>query len=150
MDEQEPLDRPVAAPREAAARFVVVAQGAVPEARVVEGLEAVKDAVLQAIWREAGQTALEEAAGLAESLDDPEEWARHGTGDGLCYWHWWFGFEGGSVTVQRLTSDPLRAALVECIPALAECGRELRRLGGAADRGGYVFTARRSSAGPRG
>ena len=24
-------------------------------------------------------------------------------GDGRPCWHWWFGYEGGSVTVQRLT-----------------------------------------------
>lgn len=148
MDEQEPAGgRRGSAPREATARFVVVAQGAAPEARVVEGLEAVKDAVLRAIWREAGQAALEEAADLAGSLDDPAAWARHGAGDGRPFWHWWLGFEGGSVAVQRLTADPLRATLAECLPALAECGQDLRRLGGGIDRGGYVFAARRPPAG---
>ena len=152
MEEQENT-RPETLP-EVTAHFVVIVQGTSPHADVVQGLEAVREAVLQAVWRLPEDARLGRTAALVASLDDPESWASHGHGDGRPYWHWWFGYEGGSVTVQRLTgalpsqaeADHLRATLADAVGVLADCAQDLRRLGGMSGGsggggGGYVFSA---------
>ena len=77
---------------EASACFVVVIQGSTPWAGVVESVDGV-EALLQVLWKDPGDAALEEVASLLASLDEPAAWARHGSGDGRPYWHWWFGYE---------------------------------------------------------
>ena len=147
MGEQEAAGQETAP--EAAARFVVIIQGTTPKAGVVEGIEGVKEAVLQLLWKEPGLAVLDQVATLLDSLGDPEAWAAHGPGDGRPYWHWWLGYEGGSVTVQRLTealpprldAGLLRSALSDAVGSLAGCAEDLRRLAEPdTDGGGYVFT----------
>lgn len=136
---------------EAAARFVVIIQGTAPRAGIVEGIEGVKNALLQHLWKEPGVAVLDQAAALIGSIEDPAAWAVHGSGDGRPFWHWWLGYEGGSVTVQRLTeplparldAGLLRSAIADAADALAGCARDLRQLAGE-DAGGYVFTPKRS------
>ena len=92
---------------------------------------------------------LEEVAAILASLDEPATWKAHGSGDGRPYWHWWFGYEGGSVTVQRLTEplpsdlvvDRLRSTLSEVTGVLTDCAEDLRKLTGVG-QGNYVFTRR--------
>ncbi|MBX6740516.1 MAG: hypothetical protein IRY87_00540 [Acetobacteraceae bacterium] len=136
---------------EAAARFVIIIQGTAPKASIVEGIEGVKDALLQHLWKEPGAAVLDQAANLIGSIEDPAAWAVHGAGDGRPFWHWWLGYEGGSVTVQRLTeplpprldNDLLRSAIADAANALAACAQDLRQLAGT-DAGVYVFTSQRS------
>ncbi len=137
---------------EAAACFVIIIQGATPRAGIVEGIEGVKDALLRHLWKEPGAAVLDQAAALIGSIEDPGAWAVHGSGDGRPFWHWWLGYEGGSVTVQRLTeplpprldAGLLRSAVADAATALAGCARDLRQLAGE-DAGGYVFTPKRSA-----
>jgi hypothetical protein len=146
-----------------AERFVVILQGAIAWAGLAEGVEGVKDTLLRVLWSNPGGAVLGEVAAILDSLDDPAAWAVHGAGDGRPYWHWWLGYDGGSVTVQRLTepttlADRARAArlagaVADAVGPLADCAEDLRRLAGAAEEG-YVFAARPSSnqpdAGPPG
>ena len=139
---------------EGAARFVVIVQGAKPWAGLAEGIEGVKETLLRVLWNDPAGALLGEVAAVIASLDDPEVWAVHGAGDGLPYWHWWCGYEGGSITVQRLT-DPLplpadavllRAALADAIGPLEDCAQDLRRIA-ASGGGGYVFGDRPPASG---
>jgi hypothetical protein len=142
---EEQTSPPPEASPEAAANFVVIIQGNAPQAVVVEGLDGVARLVQEAVL--ATPTAvLQDTAAAIGTLRDPDAWRGHGVGDGRPYWHWWFGYEGSSVTVQRLTAAPLhdttgrlRAALAFAISDLADSSRTLRRLGGVPD---YVFKSR--------
>jgi hypothetical protein len=134
---------------EASACFVVIIQGSTPWAGVVENIDGVKEALLRVLWKDPGSVVLEEVTSLLASLDDPIAWATHGSGDGRPFWHWWFGYEGGSVTVQRLTAPlqsdltmgRLRSTLGEITDVLADCAAELRQLTNAAARA-QVFALR--------
>lgn len=134
---------------EAVACFVLIIQGSTTWAGVVEGIEGVKEALVQILWKDPGRAVLEEVAAILASLDEPATWKAHGSGDGRPYWHWWFGYEGGSVTVQRLTeplpSDlvvgRLRSTLSEVTGVLTDCTEDLRKLTGVG-QGNYVFTRR--------
>ncbi|MCB4823948.1 hypothetical protein [Roseicella aerolata] len=127
----------------------MVVQGSTPWAGVVEGIDGVKEALLQVLWKDPGEAALEAVASLLSSLEEPAAWARHGSGDGRPYWHCWFGYERGSVTIQRLTVPlqsevamrRLRSTLGEITGVLADCAEELRQLTNAAARAG-AFTPR--------
>ena len=70
---------------------------------MVEGIEGVKETLVRILWTDPERALLEDVAAALASLDEPAAWAAHGAGDGRPYWHWWLGYEGGSVTVQRLT-----------------------------------------------
>ncbi|MDO9713181.1 hypothetical protein [Paracraurococcus lichenis] len=132
--------------REAAAHFVMIIQGAMPWAGVVEGIAGVKEALLRILWADPGNVVLEDVANLLASLDEPKIWAAHGTGDGRPYWHCWFGYEGGSVTIQRLTEPAasdlalgrLRSRLNEILGVLIDCATDLRRLIAGSQREGLV------------
>jgi hypothetical protein len=134
---------------EAAACFVVVIQGSTPWAGVAEGIEGVKEALLRILWKDPGGAVLEDVAAVLASLDEPMVWEAHGSGDGRPYWHWWFGYEGGSVTVQRLTEphpsgtvvDRLRSTLGEITDVLTDCAADLRKLA-TVGRREYLFTRR--------
>jgi hypothetical protein len=134
---------------EAMACFVVVIQGSTPWAGLVDGIEGVKEALLRILWKDPGGAVLEDVASILASLDAPTAWAAHGSGDGRPYWHWWCAFEGGSVTVQRLTESlpskiavgRLRSTLDEVTGVLADCADDLRKLT-AGGRREYVFTRR--------
>jgi hypothetical protein len=146
MEEQDTSSPEMVA--EATAYFAVLVQGNMPRAVVVEGLDGVKQAVLQAVWK-TPDTVLGGAAAAISTLDDPEAWAHHGLGDGRPYWHWWLGYEGGSVTVQRLTEavpsrdmvGRLRVVVADAIAALTDCKEVLRQFDGRG-LGGYIFTSR--------
>ena len=134
---------------EAVACFVLIIQGSTTWAGVVQGIEGVKEALVQSLWKDPRRAVLEEVAAILASLDEPATWEVHGSGDGRPYWHWWFGYEGGSVTVQRLTeplpSDlvvgRLRSTLSEVTGVLTDCAEDLRKLTGVG-QGNYVFTRR--------
>ena len=96
----------MAAIPEAKSCFVLIIQGALPWAGVVEGIEGVREALMRILWTDPEQALIKDVAAAIASLEDPEAWAAHGSGDGRPYWHWWLGYEGGSVTVQRLTERP--------------------------------------------
>src|SRR4051812_47160557 len=96
----------MAAIPEARSRFVLIIQGFPPWAGVVEGIEGVKEALVRILWVDPQQVLLKDVEAAIASLDDPAAWALHGSGDGRPYWHWWLGYEGGSITVQRLTELP--------------------------------------------
>src|SRR5690349_8311936 len=93
---------------EAKSCFVLIIQGAQPWAGVVEGIEGVRETLVQVFWTDPEQALIQDVAAALASLEDPDAWASHGSGDGRPYWHWWLGYEGGSVTVQRLTERPSR------------------------------------------
>jgi hypothetical protein len=132
---------------EAVACFVLIIQGSTTWAGVVEGIEGVKEALVRSLWKDPDRAVLEEVAAILASLDEPATWEAHGSGDGRPYWHWWFGYEGGSVTVQRLTEplpsdlvvERLRSTLSEVTGVLADCAEDLRNLTGVGQRN-YVFT----------
>ena len=136
-------------PPEAAACFVVVIQGSTPWAGVVDGIAGAKEALLRIPWNDPSGAVLEEVAAILASLDEPTVWKAHGSGDGRPYWHWWFGYDGGSVTVQRLTEPlpseatvgRLRAAFDEVTGVLIDCAADLRKLT-AGGRREYVFARR--------
>jgi hypothetical protein len=135
----------------AGGRFVVTLQGSPSMAGVVEGIEGIKEFLLRILWRDPGGALLDEVAAVLSSLEDPQAWAVHGPGDGHPYWHWWMGYEGGSITVQRLTEElpaqpqapGLRAALSEAVAALADCVQDLQSLAGTGQED-YVFTRRQA------
>jgi hypothetical protein len=133
---------------EANSCFVLVIQGTQPWAGVVEGIEGVKEALVRILWTDPQQMLLQDVAEAFASLENPEAWASHGSGDGRPYWHWWLGYEGGSVTVQRLTEMPsgmkeehLRSALGDVTRVLTDLAEDLRRLAGA-EGSQYVFARR--------
>jgi len=132
---------------EAAACFVLIIQGSTSWAGVVEGIEGVKEALIQILWNDPEHAVLEDVAATLASLDEPAEWAVHGSGDDRPFWHWWLGYEGGSVTVQRLTEplpcdmvvNHLRSTLGEVTGVLTDCAEGLRKLTGH-EPTEYVFT----------
>lgn len=134
---------------EANSCFVVIIQGAKPWAGVVHGIDGVRDALTRTIYCDPQQRMLRELTIAIASLDDSEAWAVHGSGDDRPFWHWWLGYDGGSVTVQRLTeplpSDPatyrLRSTLSEVAGVLADVSGDLRRLT-TAEQKQYLFTRR--------
>ena len=133
---------------EAKSCFVLIIQGSLPWAGVVEGIEGVKEALVRILWTDPQQMLLQDVAAAFASLEDPEAWAAHGSGDGRPYWHWWLGYEGGSVTVQRLTEMPSgvtaehsRLAFADVTRVLTDLAEDLRRLAGAEGRQ-YVFARR--------
>jgi hypothetical protein len=134
---------------EAVACFVLIIQGSTTWAGVVEGIEGVKEALVRSLWQDPDRAVLEEVAAILASLDEPATWEAHGSGDGRPYWHWWFGYEGGSVTVQRLTEplpsdlvvERLRSTLSEVTGVLTDCAEDLRKLTRVGQRN-YVFTRR--------
>jgi hypothetical protein len=138
MDE---TGKATAAP-EACAPFVVTVNGPAARSEVVAGLDGVREAFLQAVWRGFRGAAPDDLGAHLASLGDPAAWAAHGRGDGRPFWHWWLGFEDGSVSVQRVTgplpADPRAAAeraerLRRAAADLAACAAELRAA--AAGRG---------------
>ena len=134
---------------EAKSCFVVIMQGLGPWAGVVEGIEGVREALTRVVCNDPEQHLFQEVATAIASLDHPEAWAVHGSGDGRPFWHWWLGYDGGSVTVQRLTGSlppdtavyRLRSTLNEVAGALADVSGELRRLTDAEPRQ-YLFMRR--------
>ena len=131
--------------------FVLIIQGSQPWAGVVDGIEGVKESFVRIFRNDPDQMLLLDVAAAIASLDTPEAWAMHGAGDGRPYWHWWFGYEGGSVTVQRLTKplppNPavhrLRSRLDEVAGALTDITEDLRSLTDVEQRQ-YVFTRRQT------
>jgi hypothetical protein len=120
---------------EAKSCFVLIIQGSLPWAGVVEGIEGVKEALVRILWTDPQQMLLQDVAAAFASLEDPEAWVSHGSGDGRPYWHWWLGYEGGSVTVQRLTEMPfgtkvehLRSAIGDVTHVLTDLAEDLRKL----------------------
>ena len=99
---------------EAGALFVVTVNGPIARSEVVAGLDGVREAFLQAVWRGPRDAVPDDLGANLASLGDPAAWAAHGRGDGRPFWHWWLGFGDGSVSVQRVTAplpaDPRAAA----------------------------------------
>jgi hypothetical protein len=138
----------MAAIPEAKSCFVLIIQGTLPWAGVVEGIEGVREALLRILWTDPEQALIKDVAAAIASLNDPAAWAPHGSGDGRPFWHWWLGYEEGSITVQRLTELPsaateehLRFALGDVTGVLADLAEDLRKLAGTGD-GTYVFARR--------
>jgi hypothetical protein len=135
---------------EARCCFVLIIQGTKPWAGVVEGIEDAQDALTRKLCSDREPVLLQDVAAAIASLHDPEAWAVHGSGDGRPFWHWWFGYDGGSATLQRLTEplppDPaihrLHCTLGEVAGVLADVSGDLRRLTDVEQRG-YLFTRRR-------
>jgi len=108
-----------------------------------------RETLLRILWKDPGGAVLEDVTAILASLDEPMVWKAHGSGDGRPYWHWWFGYEGGSVTVQRLTGphpsgtvvDRLRSSLGEITDVLTDCAADLRKLA-TVERREYLFTRR--------
>jgi hypothetical protein len=135
-----------AAAPEADAPFVVTVNGPAARSEVVAGLDGVREAFLQAVWRGPRDAVPDDLGAHLASLGDPAAWAAHGRGDGRPFWHWWLGLEDGSVAVQRVTwplpADPRAAAeaaerveqLRQAAAALASCAAELRAATGRSDR----------------
>ena len=123
---------------EADARFVVTVNGPAASSEVVAGLDGVREAFLQAVWRGPRDAVPDDLGAHLASLGDPAAWAAHGRGDGRPFWHWWLGLKEGSVAVQRVTAplpaDPRAAAgaaehaarLRQVAAAVAACAAELR------------------------
>ncbi len=134
---------------EAKSCFVVVMQGIRPWAGVVEGIEGIREALTRIVSSDPEQLLFHEVAAAIASLDDPEAWAVHGLGDGRPFWHWWLGYDGGSVTLQRLTEPlppdtamcRLRSTLNEVAGVLADISGDLRRLTDAEQKH-YLFMRR--------
>ncbi|HUS16729.1 MAG TPA: hypothetical protein VM536_17170 [Chloroflexia bacterium] len=138
----------MAATPEAKSCFVLIIQGSLPWAGVVEGIEGVREALVRILWTDPERALIKDVAVAIASLDDPAAWARHGSGDGRPFWHWWLGYEGGSITVQRLTERPsatteehLRSALGDVTGVLADLAEDIRKLAGA-ESSQYVFARR--------
>jgi hypothetical protein len=138
----------MAAIPEATSCFVLIIQGALPWAGVVEGIDGVREALVRILWTDPEQALIKDVAAVIASLEEPEAWASHGSGDGRPYWHWWLGYEGGSVTVQRLTERPsgmpaehFRSALGDVTSVLTDLAEDLRKLAGA-EGSQYVFARR--------
>ena len=66
---------------EATSCFVLIIQGSLPWAGVVDGIEGVKEALVRILWTDPEQVLLEDVAAALASLDEPEAWAPHGAGD---------------------------------------------------------------------
>ncbi len=139
MDEEEAA---AAAAPEADAPFVVTVNGPAARSEVVAGLDGVREAFLEAVWRGPRDAVPDDLGTHLASLGDPAAWAAHGRGDGRPFWHWWLGLEEGSISVQRVTAplpaDPRAAAgaaeraahLKRVAAALKACAAELRSAGG--------------------
>lgn len=127
---------------EAGACFAIIVQGAAPWAGVVQGIDGVRDALVRTLQGNPERAVLGQVAAILEALDDPATWRVHGAGDDRPYWHLWFGYEGGSVTVQRLTAPlpavadlgRVRAVLGEVAGMLSAQAADLRRLTGGDER----------------
>jgi hypothetical protein len=141
---------------EAEACFTVILQGSMTWAGVVKGVAGVKETLQRLLCRGCNTMPLDQISDALVSMDDQTAWAVHGTGDGRPYWHWWLGYEGGSVTVQRLTAPlcqnqaagELHATLREVADILAEYARDLRALGNAEQKA-YVLARRQSDQVPK-
>lgn len=141
---------------EAGACFTVILQGATTWAGVVKGIEGAKETLRRLLLEGCNTMILEGISDALVSMDDQTAWAVHGTGDGRPFWHWWLGYEGGSVTVQRLTAPlcqdraagELQATLREIADILADYARDLRALGNA-EQQAYVFARRQSDQDPK-
>ena len=141
---------------EAEACFTVILQGSTTWAGVVKGIKGAKKTLRRLFPEGCNTMNLDEISDALVSMDDQTAWAVHGIGDGRPYWHWWLGYEGGSVTVQRLTAPlcqdraagELHATLREVADVLAECAKDLRALGNA-EQQAYVFTRRQSDQDPK-
>jgi len=138
----------MAAIPEASSCFVLIIQGALPWAGVVDGIESVKEALMRILSTDPQQMLLQDVEAAFASLEEPMAWASHGAGDGRPYWHWWLGYEGGSITVQRLTAmrsgmtaQHQRSAVEDAAQVLTDLAEDLRRLAGA-EGGNYVFARR--------
>lgn len=127
-----------AAAPEADAPFVVTVNGPAARSEVVAGLDGVREAFLQAVWRGPRDAVPDGLGAHLASLGDPAAWAAHGSGDGRPFWHWWLGLDDGSVSAQRVTG-PVPAGhgaaagaaeraerLARAAEALAACAAELR------------------------
>lgn len=124
------------------ALFVVTVNGPAARAEIVAGLDGVREAFLQAVWRGPRSAVPDDLAAHLASLGDPGAWAEHGRGDGQPFWHWWLGLEDGSVSVQRVTGPPPVVApaagevaeraewLRRTAVSLAACAAELRAAAG--------------------
>jgi hypothetical protein len=133
---------------EARSCFVLIIQGAQPWAGMVDGIDGVRETLVRVPCTDPERALIQDVASAIASLDDPEAWASHGSGDGRTYWHWWLGYEGGSITVQRLTERPhamtekhLHSAVGDAAQVLNELAEDLRKLAGAQGRQ-YVFARR--------
>ena len=111
---------------EATAWFVVIANGPEAGARLVAGLDGVRDALLPLVLAGRADIAPDSLAGMLAAIEDPALWARHGEGDGRPYWHLWIPLEAGSVSIQRLTVAPPQP---EADQARASAALLRRRLG---------------------
>ncbi|MFC7478013.1 hypothetical protein ACFQS7_26945 [Dankookia sp. GCM10030260] len=115
---------------------------------MVEGIEGVREALVRVLWMDPERAMIKNVEAAVASLEDPQAWASHGSGDGRPYWHWWLGYDGGSITVQRLTERPsgmtgkhLHSAVGDAAQVLTNVAEDLRKLAGAQGRG-YVFARR--------
>ena len=141
---------------EAEACFTVTLQGTTTWAGVVKGIKGAKEALCRLLLEGHNAMSLDGISGALESIDDQTAWTVHGSGDGRPYWHWWLGYEGGSVTVQRLTAPlcqdraagELRASLREVADILTEYAKDLHALGNA-EQQDYVFTQQQSDQNPK-
>ena len=128
---------------EAEAPFVVTVNGPAARSEVVAGLDGVREAFLQAVWRGPRNAVPDDLGAHLAALGDPAAWAAHGLGDGRPFWHWWLGLKDGSIAVQRVTgpfpADPRAAAGAteraeqsrRAAAALAACAAELRAVAAA-------------------
>lgn len=130
---------------QAEAAFIVTVNGPAARSEVVAGLDGVRGAFLRAVWHGPRDAVPDDLDAHLAELGDPAAWAKHGTGDGRPFWHWWLGLKDGSVSVQRVTGPlphgPWAASEAEeraerlrrAAAALAACAAELRAA--AAGRG---------------
>ncbi len=138
-------DLPDADAPEAHAPFLVTVNGPAARSEVAAGLDGVREAFLQAVWRGRRDAVPDDLGAHLAALGDPAAWAAHGRGDGRPFWHWWLGFGDGSISVQRVTepipADPRAAAgtaeraaeLRRAAAALAACAAELRAATGRSE-----------------
>ncbi len=122
--------------------FLVTLNGPTSRSEVVPGLDGVRDALLRAVLHGPRDAVPDDLDGRSASLGDPATWAVHGRGDGQPFWHWWTGFEHGSMSAQRITvpiaTGPHAAAgaaegasrAKQAVASLAACAAELRAIAG--------------------
>lgn len=147
MDEEEKAAaEPEAGAPETDAPFVVTVNGPAARSEVVAGLDGVREAFLRAVWQGPRNAVPDDLDAHLAALGNPAAWAAHGLGDGRPFWHWWLGFEDGSIAVQRVTgplpADSRTAAEAagnversrRAAAALAACAAELRALAAATER----------------
>lgn len=122
--------------------FLVTLNGPASRSEVVAGLGGVRDALLRAVLHGPRDAVPDDLDGRLASLGDPAAWAVHGRGDGEPFWHWWTGFEQGSMSAQRI-SVPLATGphaapgaaegasrAKRAAASLAACAAELRAMAG--------------------